>query len=80
MLKRYSDLTEGDVKALVIDDKWHATVTARIVSEVNSLTLNLVGRIQQLGERYAKTLGELDAQLAQLNNRIVGHLADMGVE
>ena len=60
-LKKYGDLTEADVKALVLDDKWHATVASRVASEVNALTLALVSRIQQLGERYGETLGALEA-------------------
>ena len=56
-----------------------ATVKGRIAGEVNSLTLDLVARIQQLGERYAETVGELDAELAQLESKVVDHLAALGV-
>ena len=79
-LKKYGDLTESDIKTLVLDDKWAATVSDRIIGEVNALTLALVGRIQQLGERYAETLEELDAELLKLDNRVAAHLADMGVK
>jgi type I restriction enzyme M protein len=79
-LRKYGNLTETEVKTLVLDDKWNATVTNRIASELNSLTLALVGRIQQLGERYAATLKQLDAELAKLESRVVAHLADMGVK
>ena len=33
-LKRYGDLSQPDVKALLLDNKWHATVARRIVGEV----------------------------------------------
>src|SRR5664280_2852595 len=46
-LKKYGDLTEPDIKTLMLDDKWHATISSRIATEVNSLTLVLVARIQQ---------------------------------
>ena len=49
-------------------------------SEVNSLTLALVVRIEELGERYAETVGALDAELERLEATVAGHLADMGVE
>ena len=79
-LKKYGDLTEDDIKALVLDDKWHATVAHRIASEVEALTLDLVARIQQLGERYAETVNNLDTQLEKLEAKVEQHLADMGVK
>ncbi|OZC50776.1 type I restriction-modification system subunit M [Rhodococcus sp. 06-621-2] len=78
-LKKYGDLTEEDIKTLVLDDKWQATVTRRVAGEAEALTLDLVARIQQLGERYAETVGTLDAELAKLEARVAGHLDAMGV-
>jgi type I restriction enzyme M protein len=77
-LKKYTDLTEADVQALVLDNKWASTIAARITDEVNDLTLALVSRIQQLGERYAETVQSLDAELAKIESTVANHLADMG--
>lgn len=77
--KKYGDLTENDVKTLVLDDKWRTTVVRRVAGEVEALTLDLVARIQQLGERYAVTVEGLDAELNQLEARVEAHLAAMGV-
>jgi type I restriction enzyme M protein len=79
-LKKYDDLTEPDVQALVLDDKWLAIIRARVTSEVNALTLVLVGRIRQLGDRYVSTVELLDGELARLDSKIARHLADMGVK
>jgi type I restriction enzyme M protein len=79
-LKKYGDLTEPEIKQLVLDDKWHATVRSRISGEVDSLALGLVTRIQELGERYADTVGDLEAEVAKLDGLVAGHLADMGIE
>ena len=78
-LKQYGELTTQDVKALVLDDKWHATLVRRIATEVEALTLDLVARIEQLGERYASTVGELDCRLQKLDARVSGHLEAMGI-
>ncbi|MDX3205212.1 type I restriction-modification system subunit M [Streptomyces scabiei] len=77
--KKYGDLTEVDVKALVLDDKWRNTISERIVGEVYALTLTLVGRIQQLGERYAETVGEIESRIMQLDRQVGAHLKAMGV-
>ncbi|PJK23863.1 type I restriction-modification system subunit M [Mycolicibacterium goodii] len=79
-LRRYGDLTEDDIKTLVLDDKWRATIVRRINGEGEALTLDLVARIQQLGERYAMTVGGLDAELSKLEAKVEMHLADMGVD
>ncbi|MEA2433886.1 MAG: type restriction enzyme protein [Actinomycetota bacterium] len=79
-LKKYGNLAESDAQSLVLDNKWHATIAARISSEVNSLTLWMVARIQQLGDRYAETVGSLDTELDRLEAAVARHLADMGVQ
>ncbi len=78
-LTKYGELAEADVKGLVLDDKWQATITGRVALEVNSLTLDLVARIQELGERYAATMEQLDAELTKLDSRVAQHLIDLGV-
>lgn len=79
-LRKYGDLTETDVQTLVLDDKWRATATSRVAAEVEALTLALVGRIEQLGDRYRQTLSALSAELDDLEAKVAGYLAAMGVE
>jgi type I restriction enzyme M protein len=78
-LGKYGDLTEADVKRLVLDDKWAATTRDRIADEASSLTLTLVARIQQLGDRYVQTLAALNTELASLESKVEAHLASMGI-
>jgi type I restriction enzyme M protein len=78
-LKKYGDLTERDVQVLVLDAKWRSTVTARVTSEAEALTLVLVQRIQQLGDRYAQTVGQLAVELEKLESRVASTLAVMGI-
>ena len=79
-IKKYNSLSEHDIKALVLDNKWSAAVVHRISGEAEALTLDLVNRIQLLGERYAETVNSLDAAVEELAARVAGHLAAMGVE
>lgn len=79
-VQKYGDLTLPEIKQLVLDDKWHATIANRVARVANSLTLALVGRIQQLGERYAETTETLDAELEKLEAKVAAHLAAMGVQ
>ncbi|MDB9845789.1 type I restriction-modification system subunit M [Acidimicrobiales bacterium] len=79
-LEKYGDLGESDVKTLVLGDKWAASVSSRLDSEVIGLTLDLVTRIQLLGDRYSSTVGDLEGELEALEAKVAGHLADMGIE
>ncbi len=78
-LEKYGDLTLPEIKRLVLDDKWRATVTGLVASEAESLTLALVTRTQELGERYAQTLADLVDELEHLEVRVTGHLEAMGI-
>ncbi|MFE3990162.1 type I restriction-modification system subunit M [Streptomyces goshikiensis] len=78
-LKKYGLLTEPEIKQLVLDDKWAATIRGRAASEVNSVTRDLVARIQQLGGRYADTVDVIDASLKALESKVMKHLTAMGV-
>jgi type I restriction enzyme M protein len=78
-LKKYGELVEAEVKTLVLDNKWLATVAGRVAAEVDSLTLDLVARLQELGDRYSQTVRQLDESLASIAAKIAGHLLAMGV-
>jgi type I restriction enzyme M protein len=79
-LKQYGKLTEDDVKTLVIDDKWSSTVIDKIATVADFLTLALVARIQELGNRYAETFSTLIDDAAKNEERIIQHLTSMGIQ
>jgi type I restriction enzyme M protein len=79
-LKKYGDLTEADVKELVLDAKWKATVFRRVDGVLTSLILDLVARIWVLRERYGETLEEVRTELADLERRVNVYLAHMDVQ
>lgn len=79
-LKKYSDLSDGEVKHLVLDHKWKAAVAERIDTEVIGLTLGLVSRIQLVGERYSETVESLVREIQKLEDKVAMHLDGMGVK
>lgn len=80
ILQQYGKLTEDDVKTIVLDDKWKATVTSNVVSVADALTLNLVSRVTELAHRYAQTEGSIIRELERLNAKVHEHLSSMGIE
>ena len=77
-LARYGELDSAAVQELGLDGKWLATIADRVSGELTALTLSLVDRIRELGERYDQTVGDLEAKLADLEARVAKHLAEMG--
>lgn len=70
-LGQYAKLDDSDIRALVLDDKWAATIRSRILAEVNGLIRALAGRIEELARRYAETVGSLVADLERLEAKVV---------
>ena len=75
---KYPKLTKGDVKSLVVDDKWMAQLVASVQGELDRVSQTLTGRIRELAERYATPLPQLTNEVALLAARVEGHLAKMG--
>jgi type I restriction enzyme M protein len=73
-------LTEDDIKVLVVDDKWLATLDAAVQSELDRVSQTLTGRVRELAERYAATLPKLSAELLTLAARVDEHLTRMGAK
>jgi type I restriction enzyme M protein len=78
-LLKYRELTEQEVRSLVIDDKWLASIQSEIHSEINSISQRLTGRIKELSERYEYTLNELDDKESILEKKVSVHLQNMGL-
>lgn len=78
VVAQYARLTEGEVKALLVNDKWLARVQGDVVAEVDRVSQGLAGRVKLLAERYAKPMPALEAELGVLSARVSSHLARMG--
>ena len=79
VLARYATLTEDEIKTLVVEDKWFASIRAAIEGEVQRLTQRLAGRVKELDERYARPLPELEREVEGFNEKVEEHLKSMGV-
>lgn len=80
VLKKYGELTDSEVRTLVLADKWLGTLTTRVTSEVEGLTLGLVKRMQELGGRYGQTVDALKAAADELEDSVATILAQLGVK
>ena len=76
---KYGQLTEDEIKTLVVDDKWLATLAAAVQGELDRVSQTLTGRIRQLADRYAAPLPQIVDEVEQLAATVAGHLKKMGI-
>jgi type I restriction enzyme M protein len=75
---KYPKLADAEVRALVVDDKWLATLDLRIHSETDRISQKITSRVSELAERYATRLPLLSAKVEELEAKVSGHLERMG--
>ncbi len=75
---QYGQLSEADVKALVVDDKWMTTLETDIHGEMDRISQQLTGRVKDLAERYDRPLPRLAQHVSELEAKVNAHLGRMG--
>lgn len=78
VLRKYKELSEDEIKTLVVEDKWLATLSVRIEQVLTDLTQKLSQRIKEIATRYENTLSTLEERQEELKNKVKQHLAVMG--
>jgi type I restriction enzyme M protein len=75
---QYPQLSEAEIKTLVVDDKWMARLSRAIQDELDHVSQNLTEHIRELAERYATPLLQLESEVAAQAARVEEHLRRMG--
>ena len=78
-LKKYGELTEAEVKTLVLDAKWLTTLNNNIQTEIDAISQRLTGRVKELAERYENTLTQLESTTKTEEDKVKLHLQKMGL-
>jgi type I restriction enzyme M protein len=78
-LQQFGKLTEDEVKTLVVEGKWLATIQANIQTEIDAISQRLTGRVKELAERYATTLVGLNKSTQTQEEKVLQHLQKMGL-
>jgi len=74
----YPTLSEGEIKALVVDDKWLATLDSAIHSEMDRISQALTQRVKELAERYEIPMPLAANKVTELEAKVNAHLEKMG--
>ena len=74
----YPKLTESEIKTLVVDDKWLASLNATIHGEMDRVSQQLTQRVKELAERYETPMPQMVDRVAELEAKVNVHLEKMG--
>ncbi len=77
---KYKDLTEDEIKGLVVDLKWIPYIKGEVNSEMDRISHRLTTRISELAERYENTLDQLEEEVEEYSNKVEEHLKRMGFQ
>jgi len=75
---KYSQLTEDEVRSLVVEDKWLASLTAFVQNETERISRSLSVRVKELAERYETPLPAIEKEVEALGAKVDEHLRKMG--
>ncbi|MBI5805804.1 type I restriction-modification system subunit M [candidate division TA06 bacterium] len=78
LLKKYKALSEAEMKVLVVEDKWMASIGHTVETEMQRISQRLTQRINELIERYSAPLPELTAETQHFDKKVCAHLSKMG--
>ena len=75
---KYPKLSEPEIKALVVDDKWLTSLEGSILSEIDQVNQQLTQRVSELKERYEIPLPQMLDRVAEQETKVNHHLKLMG--
>lgn len=75
---KIKELTEQEIKEIVINDKWSRSIFDGIDSLYTRISHGLANRILELAERYEDTLFEIEEDVDKYENQVKEHLRKLG--
>lgn len=79
VISKYPNLSEEEIKTLIVDKKWFSTISERIESDLDNISHRLSNRIKELADRYEKPLIEIKKEVDDLTSKVEEHLKAMGM-
>ena len=77
IIEQYPKLSIEEIKTLVVDKKWMATIALRIKTEMDAISHRLTERIKELADRYETPMPKLTNNIVGLTKKVESHLKKM---
>lgn len=74
----YPTLTEKARLTLLLEHKWYRSLISGVFALYDGVNHRISDRVTELAERYEHTLGEIEAEVDELEGKVKSHLERMG--
>ncbi|MBQ8805457.1 MAG: type I restriction-modification system subunit M [Bacteroidaceae bacterium] len=78
VVAKYAALTEYEIKMLVVERKWLASVVGGCEALMQNVTHKIASDVTTLAERYEVTLGTTESKVNDLEQEVLRSLKEMG--
>lgn len=78
VVKKYAALTEDEIKMLVVERKWLASVVGGCEALMQNVTHQIASDVTTLADRYEVTLGATESKVNDLEQEVLRSLKEMG--
>lgn len=76
--KQYPKLSGDQCLELLLNRKWYRSLVGSVFALYTAVSHRIADRVQELADRYEETLFTLEADVAELENKVKSHLERMG--
>ena len=80
LLTKYKELTQDEIKNLVVDGKWMEHMNREVQNEMDRVSQRLAQRINELVERYTIPLPQLAGSVKELEKKVNAHLSKIAFQ
>lgn len=77
---KYAELTEKEIKDLLVKQKWSFDIFEGIKSLYDTTSHKIATRVTELADRYENTLPDLETTVTDYETKVKDHLKEMGFE
>lgn len=78
IFKQFGQLSEEEIKELVVKDKWLTTLQSRIENRLENAIQQLISRLNTLEDRYRSPMAELAQEVEIWQSKVYAHIKNMG--
>ena len=76
--QKITKLSQEEIKSLLVEDKWLARLQTELIDSIDLISHRFSSRLQDLAERYAEPLPQIEKEVAELGKKVEEHLKKMG--
>lgn len=76
--RKIAQLSQDEIKSLLVEDKWLARLQTELLNSIDLISHRFSSRLQDLAERYAEPLPQIEQEVAELSKKVEEHLKKMG--